>query len=277
VFAFVVAVMSHKSRVLFIVATFAVQVAYTQQGWFMNQRTIIPYGDVLNQKIYLSGNKVKLQDLGYTLILDISNHEMYFILPHYQSFWKGTFEEFRQGYSSLTLDQINEAVKLVPEKERELYKEFLLDMSNLALEDEVVPSGKTRVSKTGEATRICGYRTDKYQVFSDGELVEEVFIAPALNLGLGYEMSRLHEYIIKLALPFVTNSYVFSKEYLSLLNTGYPMKHIRYNRHVSEINEITEIKRFHPDATAFEPEEDFASITIAELLLLRMKDSFREE
>jgi len=270
--------MCYRVKVLFLAACLEAQLAYTQQGWFMNQRTIIPYEKVVNQQVYLSGNKVRLQDFAYTLILDILNHEMYFIIPGHQAFWKGTFEEFRKGFSSLTLAQINEAVNLVPEKERELFKEFLLDMSNLATDEEVLLSqGKTRVSKTPETARISGYRTVKYQVFADGELVEEVFIAPALKLGLGYEQSRLHKYKMKLALPLVAQSYAFSTEYLMLLNTGYPMKHIRYSYHVNEIIEITEVKRIQPGKTTFEPDKGYVSLSLAELLLLRMKDSFNKD
>lgn len=271
-------VMSNKFSVFIFTAILTTHMLHAQQGWFLNQRTIIPYGGVAYQQIYLRGDLVKVQEIGYTLILNVSNHEMNFILPGYKTYWEGTFEEFRQGYSSLTLDQINEAVKMVPEKERELYKEFLLDMSNLALEEEIIsPPGNIRIGKTAETVRICGYRTEKYQVFSDDELVEEVFIAPALSLGLGYKMSTLHEYLRKIALPFITNSYFFSKEYLALLNTGYPMKHIRYNRYVSEITEITEVKKFQQGNASFEPDTAYSKISFAELLLLQMRESLRED
>lgn len=270
--------MNRNCLFLLMFLAFGITLDAAEPRWLIQQRTIIPYSGVITRQLHISGQKIRLQEQSHTMILDLKSLELFFILTHHQVYWQGTVDEFRQGFSTLTPGQIAEAVRAAPEAERERFKEFLLESSNQFSEDDDFSLHREipDIIKTNDIERIAGYRSFKYRVVFEDEVVEDIFIAPAAKPGSAFSMGRFYEHLHKLAMPYASSVYVLSEEYLGLLDYGFPMKSIKYNGYVTEINEVTEIKKLVHYPALYLPPADYTSISLSELLLLQMKDSMEE-
>ncbi|MBE0663921.1 MAG: hypothetical protein IH597_15800 [Bacteroidales bacterium] len=270
--------MKRNGAILLMSLAFSITMDAAEPRWLIQQRTIIPYSSVSTRQLHISGQKIRLQEQSHTLILDLKSLELFFILNPHELYWQGTVDEFRQGFSTLTPGQIAEAVRAMPESERERFKEFLLESSNQFSEDEdfSIHRAIPDIIKTNDLERIAGYRSFKYRVVFEDEVVEDIFIAPAVKPGSAFSMSRFYEYLHKLAMPSASSAYVLSSEYLKLLEIGFPMKSIKYNGYVTEINEVTEIKKLVHYPALYLPPVNFTSTSLSEILLLQMKDSMEE-
>jgi hypothetical protein len=257
---------------------FSITASAAEPRLLIKQRTIIPYSSVSNRQLHISGQKIRLQEQSHTLILDLKSLELFFILNHHEVYWQGTVDEFRQGFSTLSPGQIAEAVREVPDSERERFREFLLESSNQFSDDEDFPLHREipEIIKTNDIERIAGYRSFKYRVVFEDEVVEDIFIAPAVKPGHLFSMGRFFEYLHKLALPYASSVYSLSDEYLKILDYGFPMKSIKYNGYVTEINEVTEISKLVHYPALYLPPADYTSTSLSEILLLQMKDSIKE-
>jgi len=133
-------------------------------------------------------------------------------------------------------------------------------------------TGKARavqVKDMGPAERLQGYDTRRYQVLVDGELLEELWLAPKLEIGREIDLAAFGVGMQKMlgGGGELSQGYEESEAYRKLRATGYPLRQVLYfvgEKSTLEAKSVT-IQGFPP--SDFAVPTGFTKVGYAELLL----------
>ena len=180
---------------------------------------------------YIDNNHIKIERAnGKYKLIDHDRGMMFEIDPE------------RKEYIHDTLDNIAKDLR----NENKIVKESLRKHS---VQDDLSISSTIRVNKTSDIMLIAGLKTNKYEVYIDQKLYQEIWITKDIELGrsfFGYKnFLKWKQELYELITDDSPGCYA-SPEYNKLFGEGLQMKKIQYGWHnvmVPQVEEVTNVKR----------------------------------
>lgn len=125
------------------------------------------------------------------------------------------------------------------------------------------------IKDLGAGDRLLGYETRRHQVFVDGELIEELWIAPKINVAGDIDLVAFAAGMRKMLGEGIGagQGYEESPAYRTLRATGYPVRQILYFVGEKSTLDVTAVKVETLPADDFAVPKGYARIGYAELLL----------
>ena len=125
------------------------------------------------------------------------------------------------------------------------------------------------VKDLGAAERLLGYETKRHQVLVDGELIEELWIAPKIDVATEIDPAAFAAGMRKMLGDgmSVGQGYEESPAYRTLRATGYPLRQILYFVGEKSTLEVTAVSAQAIPAGDFTVPKGFQRVGYAELLL----------
>ncbi|MEO8605406.1 MAG: DUF4412 domain-containing protein [bacterium] len=269
--------MKRVLQLLIVGSLLALAPAMARAGWIVDWSTV-----AVNQKgermaaqqatQSITGNQVRMQQPEVTTIIDYTKDRYTLINPAKRYFWSGTIDDYVRDMSSQRKNALTERVNRMPIPKRK--RDKLVDQEGAESEKKPTPE-PTRLpvslAETGAAEKIAGYETEKYDVKVDGELFQEIWIAPALDLSADLDAARY------LAQQQKTGSSMLGKsakqysalyndpQYSALLAKGFVVKTVTHHMAGSFERVVTSVKQVDVPASDFAVPEDYRKVRLADL------------
>jgi hypothetical protein len=128
------------------------------------------------------------------------------------------------------------------------------------------------VTSTGVKEKIAGYETEKYDVRVDGELFQELWVAPALNLSADLNVNQRIAVQRKMSANMLGksatsfNAVYHNEEYRNLLAKGFALKEVTHHIAGGSERVATAVQQGEVPATDFEAPGDYRKVRLADVL-----------
>jgi hypothetical protein len=145
--------------------------------------------------------------------------------------------------------------------------------------DETIPGGKrpaaepaaplvVQVKDLGPGERLQGYDTRRYQVLVGGEVLEELWLAPKIEIGREIDLAGFASAIQKMlgGGAGLGQGYEESEAYRTLRAGGYPLRQVLYFVGEKSTLEVKSVSAQEIPASDFDVPKGFKQVGYAELL-----------
>jgi hypothetical protein len=230
------------------------------QGWIMTEAD--------NSMTYISDGWIKaitsdeeMQDL--TFMFNADKDIIIMVDDANERYAKGSGQDYCNAMKSMR-DEMNK--KMSPEQ--------LKMMEDMISEQKAKPAPRVTVEK-GEGEEIAGFRTEKYAVYSDGELFEEKWITsdPSLKsiLDMIKKTQELTSKIVKCGVPdesFLKSSPEFSEEYKKLEIAGIELRSVRYEYGSEDLQtDVVSLEKEDIPSSEFEVPDGYSELSFQDIIM----------
>ena len=206
-------------------------VSTAQAGWILHQET--PGGPAT---MYVQDNKVRAgMGLG-GIIYDLNHETVTMLNPDRQAYWSGNPQQLNQQMNQAMEARMEQALKQAPPEKRDQMRSMMRERMGRGGMGQgkgmAPPAAQVRVKDSGQSAKIAGYQATKYQVYVDGKLRQEMWVAqvPGFTdeMDMGKMMKLAHS--MRAGAPGPGLGWRRSQEVQKLLSQGLPMKIVEYGR-----------------------------------------------
>lgn len=157
------------------------------------------------------------------------------------------------------------------EQLKKLESEGLPEDEAVAEEDDgpAAGPGKVEVKDLGPGERLLGYETRRHQVFLDGELLEELWVAPKVDVEREANPAAFAVALQKMlgGGSGVDQGYESDPAYVKVRTAGYPLRQVLYFVGEKSSLEVKAVEQVAVPDAEFAIPPGFAKIGYAELLV----------
>jgi len=243
-------------------------------GWVLTVRQSHSDSDAATSKvIYFQENKIKLVESDLTTIFDINQQIITFLKPQIQLYWRGTLEDYRIEVNETLELMINIEVEKLPVDQQEEARRMFETMMRIMESPDTSSSIDIYVRETGENENILGYETQKYQVFLNGVIIEDLWIPQELDVSDDLDLEKYLLLMSQLSTGFEYDLYYqATAEYSHIIKDKYILRSKEYRIGYQTVCEVIEIREESLNELNFLPPPDYKSVTLSELGIINTGD-----
>ena len=260
-------------------------------GWIIDE-VVRGSNDKQQQRMFLQSNRLKTVTLEgnrvvLAVVMDLDAQTITQIDYGERAYTTATAKEYaemmRQGFQALgetggqmqaQLKEMEEQLKqLPPEQRRQIEALMKSAQQNAAksppkLRPEDCAPDKVEIKRTGKSLTVAGYDATSYQIFSNGKLDSEVWIAPAITAVREIDPAKLERMVSEMikALPHCPpRGQMFGADPVwKLMKDGYPVRSVE--RDGGTVVEVVKAENRSLGAGEFQPPAGFARKSLKEMM-----------
>jgi hypothetical protein len=178
------------------------------------------------------------------------------------------------GQMQAQLKEMEEQLKQLPPEQRRQIEALMKSAQQGAqkpapkLRPEDCVSDKVEIKRTGTSVTVAGYDATGYQIFSNGKLDSEVWIAPAITAVREIDPAKLERMVSEMvkALPQCPpRGQMFGADPVwKLMKDGYPVRSVEKDR--GTVVEVVKAESRSLGAGEFQPPAGFARKSLKEMM-----------
>jgi hypothetical protein len=162
-----------------------------QAGWVMQQQT--PGGAAT---MYVQDNMMRTGSGERGIIYDLNQGTVTMLNPSRKVYWSGRPEQLNKQMKQALDARLEQALKNAPPGRRKQMRAMMAQrMGRGGPMGKPGPAPRVEVKATGDYQKIAGYKTRKYQVYVNGRLRQEVWIADAAGFTKELDMGKMAKLI----------------------------------------------------------------------------------
>jgi hypothetical protein len=254
--------MTHTFRAALLLVALSMAPPVVHAGWVTTwtNTAVKQNGDRMapqDASMTISDGRVRLEQPEVVTVIDYNANRYTLMNPVKQYYWTGTIDEFQREMGRERATKMREQFaelrgKDAPAKDEE-YKIPVVDPAKLP---------PLSISKTGLSEKIAGYETEKYEIKADGELFQEIWIAPAMDVSADLDPNRYFAVQRKVSAAMLGksadqyNALYFNDEYRRLIEKAFVLKSVthhlggRFERSAKAVsqNEVADTQFEVPDS-----------------------------
>jgi hypothetical protein len=262
-------------------------------GWVIDQVMKGGGDDNNRQRLFLQQNRLKTlvmdgANVTNAVVMDLDAQTITQIDYKQRAYTTATAAEYaalmRQGFEKMgeaagqmqsQMKELEEQLKnLPPEQRRQI--EAMMKQAQGAQRPTAQPQGKPEdctpekvdVKRTGKSITVAGYEASGYQVFTNGKLDSEVWIAPAITAAREIDPQKLERMMKEMmkALPHCPpRGQMFGADPMwKLMKDGYPVRSV--DKDGGSVIEVVKAESRSLGATEFQAPTGFARKTLQEMM-----------
>ncbi len=269
-----------SSRTVFIVAMFLFLSVYqSYAGLIMEQERYEEGGQKAKGTIYMQDNKIKSFDKEgqFSVIFDLNTGEMIQVDNTSRAYSttkaKDYFEYYQRYALKMKAAMIEQLSELPPSKRAQA--EGIMNQQGIELPGYNASAANISLKNTGSKKKIAGYESVKYEVYRNGNMVEEIWTSNDVRLQEEIDMNKMIEYLSELRKieDSMAGKGSLSKDsekaYLELFSSGFPMRTIDYlNTGGSIIEETVKVSKKKINSGEFEAPKGYRKVPLQQMLQL---------
>jgi hypothetical protein len=234
-----------------------------QAGFVVHQETV---GGP--STMYAQDNQVRASMGQAGMIYDL-NHDMLTMLnPDRQVYWSGNPNNLKQQMNQAMDSRIEAALQQVPPDQREQMRTMMKQRMGMT-KTPAQPQAKVVVKKTGESAKIAGFKSQKYQIYVDGQLRQEVWMASVPGFEGQVDLPKMTKLAQALnpqsAAP--GSSWRNSPEMTKLMSGGMPMKIVEYSKGgPMTVMTVTSVEQKKLPASTFQPPAGWKQVDFNQMM-----------
>ena len=256
-------------------------------GWVIDQEMRGGGSDDKHrQRLFLQSNRLKTTimegaNVTNAVVMDLDAQTITQIDYRQRTYTTATAAEYaalmRQGFEQMgaamgQMKELEEQLKnLPPEQRRQL--EALMKQAQGAQQQPSVKAedcapDKVDVKRTGKSLTVAGYDASGYQVFTNGKLDSEVWIAPGITAIREIDpqkLERMMKEMLKAMPQCPPRGQVFGADPMwKLMKDGYPVRSV--DKDGGHVIEVVKAESRSLGAAEFQPPTGFARKTLQEMM-----------
>lgn len=279
--------------VVALLGTLAATTAPASAGWVIDQVMKGGGDDNNRQRMFLQQNRLKTlvmdgANVTNAVVMDLDAQTITQIDYRQRAYTTATAAEYaalmRQGFEKMgeaagqmqsQMKELEEQLKnLPPEQRRQI--EAMMKQAQGAQRSPAQPQAKPEdctpekvdVKRTGKSLTVAGYEASGYQVFTNGKLDSEVWIAPAITAAREIDPQKLERMMKEMmkALPHCPpRGQMFGADPMwKLMKDGYPVRSV--DKDGGSVIEVVKAESRSLGATEFQAPAGFARKTLQEMM-----------
>ncbi|BEQ16829.1 DUF4412 domain-containing protein [Desulfoferula mesophila] len=218
--------------------------------------------------MYAQDNQVRAGMGRGGMIYDLNHDTVTMLNPDRQVYWSGNPNTLKQQMNQAMDSRIEAALKQVPPDQREQMRAMMKQRMGMT-KTPPQPPDKVEVKKTGESAKIAGYQSQKYQVYVDGKLRQEVWMASAPGFKGQVDLTKMTKLAQAMnpqsAAP--GSSWRNSPEMTKLMSAGMPMKMVEYSRGgPMTVMTVTSVEQKKLPASTFQPPAGWKQVDFNQMM-----------
>lgn len=240
-------------------------------GWIIRERYTISDVQPLHENtIFIQNNFIKTVDGSFVTIFDLNKGELTLLNMQSNSYWSGSTKEYKREIIEITANKIKKESEELPENQREkyieLYENLKRDLENPApvLHAEL----DIRVDMTKEHRVILNYEAIKYNLFIDEQLIEEIWLASRIKILDEIDLEKFRVFLNEISFGDMEFDHRASREYLHLLNFGYPLISREFTGNGEILTEVISVEKRPVAPYEFSVPEGFKRVSLIEFDVL---------
>ena len=262
-------------------------------GWVIDQVMRGGGNDKDRQQLYLQANRLKtvvMEGSAATnaVVMDLDAQTITHIDYKQRAYTTATAAEYaammRQGFEKMgeamgqmqgQMKELEEQLKNLPPEQRRQIEAMMRQAQGAqqrpagpAVKPEDCVPDKIDVKPTGKNMTVAGYAASGYQIFTNGKLDSEVWIAPGIAAAREIDPQKLERMMREMmkALPQCPpRGQMFGADPMwKLMKDGYPVRSV--DKDGGSVIEVVKAENRSLGATEFQPPAGFARKTLKELM-----------
>ncbi|HPE33799.1 MAG TPA: DUF4412 domain-containing protein [Bacteroidales bacterium] len=266
-----------KYLIVFYLALFLVSGSEARAGWIIRMQSTTSDGDVSYQTLMIEDGKIRSESEGNIYIFDLKANRLIMIDNASQLFLEEKLSGLRSTYHKATVSFIQQFIHQLNTQEQKMYGQLFAEMEKMYEPIDPVSLEKINISikNTGEKDEIAGYPAEKYIVSVDDVEVEQIWLAPTLDVSSEIDLVKISGIFGDLR-PVVGEEilYEYTSAYISLLKKGFEMRSIDVH---GDKNEVQHVERHQIDNELFSVPHGYKKITLEELMMRQMGNMDTDE
>ena len=260
-------------------------------GWIIDEM-IRGGNDAQQQRMFLQSNRLKTVTLEgnratQAVVMDLDAQTITHIDYAERAYTTATAKEYaemmRQGLQRMgemggqmqaQMKEMEEQLKQLPPEQRRQIEALMKSAQQGAakapptLRPEDCAPDKVEIKRTGTNLSVAGYDATGYQIFSNGKLDSEVWIAPGITAVREIDPAKLERMITEMvkALPHCPpRGQMFGADPVwKLMKDGYPVRSVEKDR--GTVVEVVKAESRSLGAGEFQPPAGFARKSLKEMM-----------
>ena len=263
--------MFHKAMLLVLLAVVPTS---AHAGWISEwtNTAFKSNGDRVNTEqlsMSIAGGHMRTDQPDVISVADYNTGRFTLMSPQRKFFWTGTIDEYvhevarsRAEGMSQALAQAGEKAAAAKGKEKE-YVPPKVDPAKLP---------PVSITKTGLTDKIAGYDTVKYEARVNGELFQEIWVAPSLNVSSDLDLDRFLDFQRKMSAGMMGksassyNALYLSDDYRKLLQNAFVLKVVTHHSAGSFERTATSVRQAGVAASQFQVPDAYRRVKLADVL-----------
>lgn len=183
-----------KPRIGMAVLLVALMATTAQAGWVLHQET--PGGPTT---MYVQDNQLRVGRGQGGMIYDLKRETVTILNPAHQTYWSGNPQQLNQQMNQALDQRMEQALKQAPPEQRERMRAMMKQQMGRGgagqggMGRKQGAAAQVEVNDSGDSAKIAGYQAAKYQVFVDGKLRQEVWMAQVPGFQKEMDMGKMME------------------------------------------------------------------------------------
>jgi hypothetical protein len=263
--------MFHKAMLLVLLAAVPTS---ARAGW-VSEWTNTAFksnGDRVNTEqssMSLASGHMRMDQPDVISIADYKTGRFTLMSPQRKYFWTGTVDEYIHEVARSRAEGMSKALAEAGEKaakEKGKEKEF----TSPKVDPAKLPP--ISITKTPITEKIAGYDTVKYEVRSDGELFQEIWVAPSLNVSSDLDVDRFLDFQRKMSAGMMGkaagsyNALYLNDEYRKMLQEAFVLKLVTHHASGSFERTATSVRQADVAASQFEVPDAYRRVKLGDVL-----------
>lgn len=260
-------------RSLAFVAALALSPSLAHAGWVIdwttsasNQKGVAMPPQTATQSI--SGNQLRMEQPEVITITDYGKDRMVMINPAKQYFWSGTMDDYIRDMTRARDAAMRERIGSMTGKPVKPGDPVPESTPNTVDVSKLPP---VSITSTGVKEKIAGYETEKYDVKVNGELFEELWIAPLdLSADINYDKFLAQQLKNSAAMQGKSadsyNALYRSPEHRRLTEKATVLKDVTHHLAGTFTRTATSVQQQDVPASAFAAPDSYRKVRLSDLL-----------
>lgn len=197
-------------------------------------------------------NKITFKAPDEILSFDLEKDMITVISPAEKKYWSGTTDAFEAGAKK----SIESIEKLIEQQ---------LPEGQGIFRPESATKASVEVKDTGEVRKIAGHPARKYEIFVDGDLKQEKWIAEDIDVGKDLDIAKFKKMMGKFQSAFgrdQVSEALWSDKATAMLDKGWPLAIVDYRSDIDKhTDETVKVEQKDIPKSEFAPPPGFKSVT----------------
>ncbi|MBU4278448.1 MAG: DUF4412 domain-containing protein [Proteobacteria bacterium] len=239
-----------------------------QAGWVLHQET--PGGP---STMSVQDNKVRAGVGLGGMIYDLKNETVTMLNPDRQVYWSGNPQQLSQQMNQALEARMEQALKQAPPEQRDQMRTMMKQRTGQGGMGQgkamAPPAAQVEVKNTGQSAKIAGYKSTKYQIYVDGKLRQEMWMAQVPGFQKEMDMGKM----MKLAHSMRAGAggqglgWRRSEAVQKLMSQGMPMKIVEYGRGgPMTVMTMTSVEKKNLPASTFQAPQGWKKVDFAQMM-----------
>jgi hypothetical protein len=224
-------------------------------GWLILEKS---EGEI--STLYYQDNQVRDESGESITIMDLVKGRLILVNVEAKTYWTGPASDM--------LKMRDQAMQIMQEQLKQMSPEQRAQAEKAMQEAMAPPNGptpKVTVKNTDQSTTINGLKAYKYEIWVDDRLVEEQWLAPAIDLTQELDTKKMQKMMSVFAQASGENSYESDPAVQELWSKGYPVKTVQHLNGETLVREVVLAHKDILSASLFAVPEGYQRVELMEM------------